>query len=178
MANRKAGPHPENEKPVGAAERAVCPTQSGEPDAAPVTGDPGGIASRAARYFEECDATRERVVLKNGDVRYRQTPYTLAGLCAALGVPRARLEELRQNADIPPEDTEFCALRDAVLRVEQHLVERALLGELDADMAALLLEGWGYVASKKGRAVRADSAEPEADPTMTVVLEDPEGLAR
>ena len=119
---------------------------------------------------------RAGVVLKNGDIRYRQTPYTLAGLCAALSVPRARLEELRQNTDVPPEDTEFSALCTAVLRVEQHLVERALLGELDTDMAALLLEGWGYVASKKGRAARAESADP--DPTMTVVLEDPEDLAR
>jgi hypothetical protein len=58
------------------------------------------------------------------------------------------------------------------------LVERALLGELKRDMAALLLEGWGYVATKKGSPARADSAEPEPDPPLTVVLEDPEGLAR
>ncbi len=177
MANRKASPDPADKKATGMAERAACAAPGGAPDAVPAP-DPGGIAARAAKYFEECDATRERVVLKNGDVRYRQTPYTLAGLCAALCVPRARLEELRLNTDVPPEDAEAGALRAAVLRVEQHLVERALLGELDADMAALLLEGWGYVASKKGRSARADSAEPEPDPALTVVLEDPEGLAR
>ncbi len=141
-------------------------------------GQKADTASRAAKYFEECDATRERVVLKNGDIRYRQTPYTLAGLSAALSIPRARLEVLRQESDSSVRDTETAALRTAVQRVEQYLVERALLGELDADMAALLLEGWGYVASKKSRQSRADNTEPEPDPALTVVLEDPEGLAR
>lgn len=143
-----------------------------------ISADPESITDRAARYFEECDATRERVVLKNGDVRYRQTPYTLAGLSAALSVPRARLEELRLSADIPPDDIETAALQTAVQRVEQYLVERALLGELDTGMASLLLEGWGYVATKKSRTTRTESADPEPDPALTVVLEDPEGLAR
>ena len=38
------------------------------------------LQSEIEAYFAACDATRERNVLKNGNVEVRQTPYTLAGL--------------------------------------------------------------------------------------------------
>ena len=133
------------------------------------------IASRAQAYFEACDATRERVVLKNGDVRYYQIPYTPAGLCAALNVPRTQLEMARTCS---LEDAVPQALRAAALKVEQHIMERALLGELEEDMAALLLESFGYRADRRPRRASSGATDSETDGGLTVTLEDPEGLSR
>ena len=133
------------------------------------------IASRAQAYFEACDATRERVVLKNGDVRYYQIPYTPAGLCAALNVPRTQLDMARGCS---LEDAVPKALRLAALRVEQHIMERALLGELEEGTAALLLEGFGYRADRRPRRASPGASDTDSDGSLTVTLEDPEGLSR
>ncbi len=161
----------------------------------------GALRAAAEEYFAACDATRERVVLKNGEVTYHQVPYTMAGLCAHLGLPRVVLEAARGGEGSPrreesdetkkaPRKSAGCskgeeeaqaALCWAAARVEQYMVERALLGELNAGVAAMLLNDWGYGCGRNGRdnRGRGDSGEDSAGRgALTVVLEDPEGLSR
>ncbi|MDL2259213.1 DNA-packaging protein [Eubacteriales bacterium OttesenSCG-928-K08] len=130
----------------------------------------------AQAYFDACDATRERVDLKNGEITYHQVPYTMAGLCAQLGVARSVLEEIskapppdRSKESMSEEDELKKVLHWAVARVEQYTVERALLGELNSSVASMLLRGWGYNDEKK--------PEPQ-NQSVQVVLEDPCGYAQ
>lgn len=63
-------------------------------------------------------------------------------------------------------EQEAAVLSWAALRVEQHIVERALLGELNVAVASILLKDWGYGLKQ----------ESEAPCEVKVVLEDPEGF--
>lgn len=130
------------------------------------------LREKAEVYFAQCDATRERLTLKNGEISYHQVPYTMAGLCASLELPRERLEAARrpQGGNRRRSQAE-AALSWAAARVEQHLVERALLGELSAGVAALLLKDWGYGATEPAKTEKGEGA-------LTVVLEDPEEFSR
>ena len=49
------------------------------------------LESKMEAYFAACDATAERVTLKNGSVTIRQTPYTLAGLSEQLKTPQSEI---------------------------------------------------------------------------------------
>ncbi len=132
------------------------------------------LRQKAEAYFAACDATRERVTLKNGELSYHQVPYTMAGLCAALDVPREALERARRPQEAGKRRRRSkvqAALAWAAARVEQHLVERALLGEINANLAALLLKDWGYGAMEPQKAEKGETS-------LTVVLEDPEELSR
>ncbi len=130
------------------------------------------LREKAEHYFAQCDATRERLTLKNGEISYHQVPYTMAGLCAALELPRERLEAARRpQGEKKRRSQAEAALSWAAARVEQHLVERALLGELSANVAALLLKDWGYGATEPAKTEKGEGA-------LTVVLEDPEEFSR
>ena len=52
---------------------------------------PNSLKGKMEAYFAACDATAERVTLKNGSVTIRQTPYTLAGLSEHLGMPQGEI---------------------------------------------------------------------------------------
>ena len=113
-------------------------------------------------YFAACDDTAERVTLKNGSVSCRQTPYTLAGLAEHLGVPQA---EIRRRAEQRGGSVSK-AYADALRRIERYTVERALLGELQYSVAAMLLRGLGD----------GEKLPPAADDgSIVIVLEDKEG---
>ncbi len=132
------------------------------------------LRQKAEAYFAACDATRERVTLKNGEISYHQVPYTMAGLCAALEVPREALERARrpqENERRRRRSKAEAALSWAAARVEQHLVERALLGEINANLAVLLLKDWGYGLVELQKTEKGEGA-------LTVVLEDPEEFSR
>ena len=112
-------------------------------------------------YFTACDETAERVILKNGNVSYRQTPYTLAGLSEHLGIPQQRI---RQSAGGSGRNGKLFA--DALRRIERYTVERALLGELQYSVAAMLLRELGS----------GEKLPPEEDAqSVVIVLDDPEG---
>ncbi len=119
------------------------------------------LQEAADAYFQACDDTRQETVLKNGELRYYQVPYTMAGLCAALGMSREMFltESKKQTAA-------GTLLRGYAAKIEQHTVERALLGELNNAVAALLLKSWGY-----GEAAASDEDVPAG---LTVTLEDKE----
>ena len=85
-------------------------------------------------YFAACDATRERIPLKNGGFEERQIPYTLYGLAVATGVAPRRILELAGGVG-----SKARVWREAVSRIAAYTLERALLGELtyQAALAAL-----------------------------------------
>lgn len=105
--------------------------------------DPIALKQRVDDYFRSCDATSERITLKNGMTAYYQIPYTLAGLAAAAGIDRRELLAMAAG-------TSRRAVReilgDALRRIERYTVERALLGELQQSAAALMLRELGYGA--------------------------------
>lgn len=124
--------------------------------------DGQSLKSRIEAYFAACDETAERITLKNGGVTVRQIPYTLAGLSAHLGIPQSEIREKakRGKGGI---DTLYA---NAIRRIERYIVERALLGELQYSVAAMLL---GEIGS--GERLPPD----ELDKRIVIVMEDKEG---
>ncbi len=108
-------------------------------------------------YFDACDATRERSVLKNGGFAERQIPYTLYGLCAALDTtPEEALQAARDGAL-----WQRRPLANAMQRIAAYTMERALLGELTHQMAAIALSELGSrQAEAAGAAVTVTMDEP------------------
>ena len=98
---------------------------------------------------------------KNGGVQYRQVPYTLQGLAAETGLAKAELLAACGGASARAR-----LLSGALRRIERHLVERALLGEIQATLAQILLRELGL-----------DAPQPaaEADRRWEIVLDDREG---
>ena len=123
--------------------------------------DSNPLSARIDAYFTACDETAERVILKNGNVSYRQTPYTLAGLSEHLGISQQRIRQRAEGSGRGARQ-----LSDALRRIERYTVERALLGELQYSVAALLLRDLGS----------GEKLPPEEDAgNVVIVLEDKEG---
>ena len=104
------------------------------------------LERRIEAYFAACDATRERVEQKNGGVQYRQVPYTLQGLAAETGLAKAELLAACGGASARAR-----LLSGALRRIERHLVERALLGEIQATLAQILLRELGWTRRSRPR---------------------------
>ena len=124
---------------------------------------PKSLKSKIEAYFAACDATAERVTLKNGSVTIRQTPYTLAGLSEHLGIPQA---EILAKGRKEGESRGRKNFSDALRRIGRYIVEHALLGELQYSVAAKLLEELGT-----GEKLPPDERESR----IVIVLEDKEG---
>jgi hypothetical protein len=121
------------------------------------------LKSKTEAYFAACDATAERVTLKNGSVTIRQTPYTLAGLSEHLATPQSEILAKGRRGD---DGTECRLYADALRRIGRYIVEHALLGELQYSVAAKLLEELGT----------GEKLPPsEEDRRIVIVLEDKEG---
>ena len=124
---------------------------------------PKSLKSKTEAYFAACDATAERVTLKNGSVDIRQTPYTLAGLSEHLAIPQG---EILAKSRKEGEDAESKVYADALRRIGRYIVEHALLGELQYSVAAKLLDELGTV----------EKLPPGGeDRSVVIVLEDKEG---
>ena len=95
------------------------------------------LMSKTEAYFAACDATAERVTLKNGSVTIRQTPYTLAGLSEHLATPQ---DEILAKGKKGGKSKECRTFASALRRIGRYIVEHALLGELQYSVAAKLLE--------------------------------------
>ena len=121
------------------------------------------LESKMEAYFAACDATAERVTLKNGGETIRQTPYTLAGLSEHLGIPQA---EILAQGRKEGESRGRKNFSDALRRIGRYIVEHALLGELQYSVAAKLLEELGT-----GEKLPPDEQESR----IVIVLEDREG---
>lgn len=124
---------------------------------------PKSLNTRIEAYFSACDATAERVTLKNGSVTIRQTPYTLAGLSEHLGRPQSEILAKGRTGEPGSEGGLFAG---ALRRIGRYIVERALLGELQYSVAAKLLDELGT----------GEKLPPgEEDRRIVIVLEDREG---
>lgn len=121
------------------------------------------LESKIEAYFAACDATAERVELKNGSVEVRQTPYTLAGLSEHLGIPSGAILATARREDGSAEGELFA---NATRRIGRYLVERALTQELQYSVAAKLLDELGI-----GEKLPPDEREKR----IVIVLEDPNG---
>ena len=126
--------------------------------------DQSALSNRINAYFAACDGTAERVTLKNGSVSCRQTPYTLAGLAEHLGLSQQAIREKAQQSGRIAK-----LYADALRRIERYTVERALLGELQYSVAAMLLRGLGSGGEEAALPPAGD------DNRVVIVLEDPEG---
>ena len=124
---------------------------------------PNSLKGRIEAYFAACDATAERVTLKNGSVTIRQTPYTLAGLSEHLGRPQSEILANGRRGEEGPESRLYAG---ALRRIGRCIVERALLGELQYSVAAKLLDELGT-----GEKLPPDGE----DRRIVIVLEDKEG---
>ena len=51
------------------------------------------LRAAVEQYFRDCDATAERFEQRNGAIAYRQVPYTLAGLSAAIARSEQSIRE-------------------------------------------------------------------------------------
>ena len=124
---------------------------------------PNSLKGKMEAYFAACDATAERVTLKNGSVTIRQTPYTLAGLSEHLGMPQGEILAKGRSGEAGQEGRLFAG---ALRRIGRYIVERALRGELQYSVAAKLLDELGT-----GEKLPPD----EEDKRIVIVLEDKEG---
>ena len=124
---------------------------------------PKNLKGKMEAYFAACDATAERVTLKNGGVTIRQTPYTLAGLSEHLATPQG---EILSKGRSGTKSKECILYANALRRIGRYIVEHALLGELQYSVAAKLLEELGT-----GEKLPPDEQESR----IVIVLEDKEG---
>ena len=124
---------------------------------------PKNFEGKIEAYFAACDATAERVTLKNGSVTIRQTPYTLAGLSEHLATPQGEILAKGRKGGKGEESKQ---ITNALRRIGRYIVEHALLGELQYSVAAKLLEELGT-----GEKLPPD----EEDRRIVIVLEDKEG---
>ena len=121
------------------------------------------LESKMEAYFAACDATAERVTLKNGSVTIRQTPYTLAGLSEQLKTPQSEILAKGRRGGKSEERKLYA---NALRRIGRYIAEHALLGELQYSVAAKLLEELGT----------GEKLPPnEEDRRIVIVLEDKEG---
>ena len=125
---------------------------------------PKNLEGKIEAYFAACDATAERVTLKNGSVTIRQTPYTLAGLSEHLETPQS---EILAKGKRGGKSEERKLYANALRRIGRYIAEHALLGELQYSVAAKLLEELGT-----GEKLPPD----EEDRRIVIVLEDKEGF--
>ena len=115
------------------------------------------MAQAIGAYFAACDATRERIPLKNGGFEERQIPYTLFGLARAVKVsPEALVKVFRK----PQRTVKDRLLFDAVLKVAAYTQERALLGELTYQVALETLRSIGV------------TGEPEEGRTLNITMDE------
>ncbi len=110
--------------------------------------DAAAFAERAAKYFQDCDNTV--VPLNNCNSckkeedcsacpKRRTKPYTLSGLCLALGITKRQFKDLKTNKC-------FCeAVEMALLKIEAYIEESCMSGNVNGTFAlAILKEHFGF----------------------------------
>jgi hypothetical protein len=110
--------------------------------------DAAAFAERAAKYFSDCDNTvifsSVCASCKKEDgcltcAKRRTRPYTLSGLCYALGITKRQFKDLKTNKC-------FCdAVEMALLRIEAYIEENCMSGNFNGTFAlAVLKENFGF----------------------------------
>ena len=113
--------------------------------------DPADFAKRAAKYFQECDkgcasAACGKCELSFGDEKCmdcdkkKMKPYTVSGLCLALGITKKRFSLLKSDKSFAE------AVEMALLKIEAYIEENCISGDISGTLALALLKehfGWG-----------------------------------
>ena len=110
--------------------------------------DAAAFAERAAKYFSDCDNTvifsSVCASCKKEDgcltcAKRRTRPYTLSGLCYALGITKRQFKDLKTNKC-------FCdAVEMALLKIEAYIEENCMSGNVNGTFAlAVLKENFGF----------------------------------
>ncbi len=109
------------------------------------------FARKAAKYFRDCDlgaavAACEKCETPFGDEkclacsRKKARPYTVSGLCLALGVTKREFAAMKRDAAFAK------AVEMAMLRIEAFIEENSITGTINGTLALAILRehfGWG-----------------------------------
>ena len=113
--------------------------------------DPCDFAKRAANYFKECDGGEETFFCKACAEEFRSAkcvsckhfrgkPYTVSGLCLALGITKRKFSALKKDKSFAD------AVEMALLKIEAYIEENCISGDIGGTLALALLKehfGWG-----------------------------------
>lgn len=112
---------------------------------------PADFARLAARYFKDCDKGRATAACRKCDASFgddicascdkkRMKPYTVSGLCLALGITKRRFAVLKNDKSFAE------AVEMALLKIEAYIEENCISGDISGTLALALLKehfGWG-----------------------------------
>ena len=115
---------------------------------------------RIETYFQACDATRQQVQLKSGMMAERQLPYTLYGLCAAVGLHPERALALAAGGE--GQLWQRRLLENALCRIAAFTMERALMGELTHQVALAAIRELGFMPEASAESAGALSVTMDA----------------
>lgn len=113
--------------------------------------DPADFAKRAAKYFQDCDKGRATAACGKCDAAFgddkcmicekkRSKPYTVSGLCLALGITKRKFAVLKNDKSFAE------AVEMALLKIEAYIEENCIAGDIGGTLALALLKehfGWG-----------------------------------
>lgn len=101
--------------------------------------DPKALQKAIDAYFEYVDGLPVQKVQVGKNIYDRYVPYTVEGLCAHLGVQKADVKQML--TDPGTNAASRTLMTDAITYIEAKLTEKALLGQLDATVAKIVLSG-------------------------------------
>lgn len=112
---------------------------------------PSVFARKAAAYFRSCDsgtapAACDMCETEFGDAKCekcgkkQRRPYTLSGLCLALGITKRKFTALKGDQSFAD------AVEMALLKIEAYIEENSIAGHISGTLALAILRenfGWG-----------------------------------
>lgn len=134
--------------------------------------NPAALRSACDAYFEMVEA-RKPLVVQTGKDRYaeRKVPPTMSGLARALGITTTTLAKyLRGEVEFPETVSKKAQaeliqiLTDARMRIEDEIITRGLLGDLDNTVVRQHMGMFGYSRSM-------DEAGEEANSKVMVIFQ-------
>lgn len=127
--------------------------------------DPERLSSRIEDYFEFIETQPMHTVQVGKNFYQRKVPVTEDGLCSYLGVQRADVKRVLDDATADSSVKKL--LIDALVRIRAWLTQAALLGELDATVAKVVLASSilstgvtdAEIEAKKGLRIRIEGMD-------------------
>lgn len=113
--------------------------------------NPDDLEQKVDLYLKHCEATKQKLDLKNGDKKIRQELPTMIGLANWLGVSRDTLYSYMNRESKTGISDEYIerfsdTLSRARGRMEEALLNAALCGDVEPKAAGLVLYSYGYTA--------------------------------
>lgn len=106
---------------------------------ASIFGTPAKLQKVVDAYFIYVDNLPVQHVQVGKNIYDRYTPHTVEGLCAFIGIQKSDVRTLL--TDPAANQKSRGIMIDAITRIEAMLTEKALLGQLDATVAKIVLSG-------------------------------------